>query len=185
MLAYCLITLFCWLPLQVLVYYRAFRPPKSVRCLLPLYQMLLSTNAAINPFIMFGKTFLHSIKRRRIRRRQQQIHDKIKLDRIRITPQLYDGPDMIVQPASSGQKSSLALFSSKNRPQTLTDSISLDSTKILETLKHGKQENRLFVIKTTILNQEPLTDEPNASTHIITKHMLQKYTPQIFELQEL
>ncbi|KAH9520886.1 hypothetical protein DERF_004570 [Dermatophagoides farinae] len=198
MFVYCLVTLFCWLPLQVLVYYRAFRPPKSQ---LPSWydpikffsQILLTVNAAINPFIMFGKTFLHYMNRYRVRRRQQRIKNQIELNLLRIKPSFNAGPDKIVQRAPEQE----IQISDKNLPQTTTETdsnrlISLDRAQIMETLKHGQQAGTLLVIQTstqtetiTLSNgneeRHDQANEPNASTHIITKHMLQKYKPQIFE----
>lgn len=160
--------------------------------------VLFTASAAINPFIMFGKTFLHYINRYRVRRRQQRMHDRIKMDMLRIEAPIYDSPNMTEQLVSE-EKMSNNKLSSMSRSQSSFETysnrrISLDRTEILETLKHGKQADQLLVIKpatpattTTLSNrtEEPMACEPNASTNIIIKHMLQKYTPQIFELEKL
>lgn len=88
-IVFCLITFIFWLPLQVLVYYRAFKPKiDPMACWFEnikfVAQILCAVNSAINPFVTFRRTFLQIYHQYCAKQKQLQLRKRLKKNHLKM-----------------------------------------------------------------------------------------------------
>ncbi|KAI2797268.1 hypothetical protein BLOT_011249 [Blomia tropicalis] len=198
---YCLITFFMWLPLQVLVYYRALKPKQ-----IPMIywyesvkfgaQMLCSINSAINPFVTFRKTFIQIYYQLRSRSRRKHLK-QMKLIRNKLTfnePCVHNNeinndpeqPTGTVIPMQLLQVGSGKIESLNGKTNTATShDVDEDRNKIdnVEQKEEEEEVEEVEEVKTcndNDINNKTTPTSGSIYTHKLTKHVLMKYTPELF-----